>query len=719
MKTANLIFFLCIHFCVLSQPFARINEKTLTLDNGVVKRTIVLGENNQGMVTKSLLLLADSTEFLYPWGEGDFSFTVNEKSISGNDKWETLNVEIVSNPDRSSGAIVTQIHKELNLKIAVTFLLYPDLPVIRKKIAFTNLSNNEISIEKLDIERLVLHEAWSGSDCWVMHDYARQKSLGQFISTAYDPVVIVHQANKQRGIVLGNEAPGITKRTSAFEKSGLVTIGLTHTNQTFPFRKWLNPNQTWESPLIFTSVYSQTNDTYKTLNTSVNDFIRKHLGVRLNSILHKPGFVYNTWIPFKLDINEKLIYELIDAAAECGAKEFVIDDGWNTNYGDWVIDSVKFPNGLKPVFDYIKAKGMKPGIWISVAAVQSNSRVYHEHPEWLVRKADGMPVNLQNDYDQMYADREGDVKTYSMCMTSGWKDYIRDIIVKMVNEYGLEYIKADFATVTGAYTLNKTRSGCCAANHSHKDRNESFLEMYQATWQLFDELHKEAPNLFIDCTYETMGGLQLIDLDMCKHAEGNWLSNFHEHAPLGALRVRQIAWWRSPVIPAGTLVIGNQELNDPEFELSLKSLIGAFPIALGDPRKLTANQRANIKEWSDWMTQMQDKYNYMIYRQDLPGFGEPQEAYWDGFQRINTDDKSGGIVGVFRHGAPYNKRTVVVNFLDAKSVYQIKRAPDGKLMATMSGADLASKGFIVNLKKKYEGAIFEVCLTKGKNLLKH
>lgn len=43
--------------------------------------------------------------------------------------------------------------------------------------------------------------------------------------------------------------------------------------------------------------------------------------------------------------------------------------------------------------------------------------------------------------------------------------------------------------------------------------------------------------------------LTAVDLDMCKHAEGNWMSNFREPAPLGSLRVRQLAWWRTPVIP--------------------------------------------------------------------------------------------------------------------------------------------------------------------------
>jgi alpha-galactosidase len=143
-------------------------------------------------------------------------------------------------------------------------------------------------------------------------------------------------------------------------------------------------------------------------------------------------------------------------------------------------------------------------------------------------------------------------------MTTGWFDYIKGVILNLAKEHGLEYIKGDFAVVTGAYTTDKTRSGCHATDHPmHNDRNESMLEMYRRTWQLFDDLHSDIPGLFIDCTFETMGALQLIDLDMCKHAEGNWLSNFGEKAPLGSMRVRQMSWWRSPVIPSTAMVIGN------------------------------------------------------------------------------------------------------------------------------------------------------------------
>jgi alpha-galactosidase len=225
---------------------------------------------------------------------------------------------------------------------------------------------------------------------------------------------------------------------------------------------------------------------------------------------------------------------------------------------------------------------------------------------------------------------------------------------------------------------------------------------------MYDELHEEAPDLFIDCTFETMGALQAIDFDMCKHAEGNWLSNFESHAPLGSHRVRQMSWWRSPAIPAAALVIGNQQLDDPNIELSIMSLAGSFPIFLGDPRALLTAEKANLKSWSDWLREVQDRHDYMMYRQDLEGFGEPQEGQWDGFQRINTDTMKGGIVGVFRQGGAEVRRQVIVGYLDPIKSYQIFKAPGGLEIGSMSGEQLMEQGFTVDLAREYDGALFEI-----------
>jgi alpha-galactosidase len=702
-----------VHFCiglifllktgfVNAQSYASLSDKTLILDNGLVKRIIQLDTDGKGVMNKSYKLPNSKEDFISE-GTKDFSFEANGKVLTGLDSWKLISIDMVKEENKGNGAKITMEHSASNLKIGITYLLYPGNPIIRKKISFLNTGKQNIKLESLDIESIHFGYTVNGTECWVVNDYARHKSLGQFVGTAYDPVVVVHEISRQRGVVLGNEAPGVMKRTDAFLKPHQLTTGLTHANENFGFRKWLKPDEQWESTWVFTTLYENTNDPSAVINGAVNDYVRSYMGTRLSQIKEKPTFVYNTWEPFFHNINEKMLFEVIDAAAECGFEEFVIDDGWQNSYGDWGINKTKFPNGLKPVFDHIKSKGMKPGVWISLAATEVVSNIYKTQPDWLVRKADGSPISLHTDSDMMY-----DWETYSMCMTTGWRDYIKGVILKMVREYGLEYIKADFAAVTGAYTTDKTRSGCHAKNHSHADRNESMLEMYQATWQLFDELHKEAPSLFIDCTFETMGALQLIDLDMCKHAEGNWLSNFPEKAPTGSLRVRQMSWWRSPIIPATAMVIGNQHLDDPNFELSLKSLAGSLPIVLGDPRLLSKEKRAYYKSWADWLRKMQGKHDFMSFRQDLAGFSEPAEGAWDGYQRINSDTKTGGIVGVFNQGAAESQRTVTIKYLNPSKTYKVKEAPAGRLITELTGKDLAEKGFKVNFTKKYAGAVYEI-----------
>lgn len=694
-----------------TKSFASFNDNILVLDNDIIRREITIGETGR-FTTASYRLPDENEEFILSGASGkyaatdkfrsttsdEFGFTIDGREYTGLSGWEYVSHEQVEN-----GIKLHISSTETSLQLGITYLIYPELPLVRKKIEFTNTGDSVIRLESLDIERIKFAGGGIGTNSWVMNDYGRQKHMGQFTGNWYDPVVVIHNTSSRRGMFLGNEAPGVMKRTTAYQTPSLLTIGLTHIDQTFGFRQWINPGETWESTWVFSGAYSNSDDPSSILNTAVNDFVRRHMNCRIFQVEEMPVFVYNTWSPFKHDINEEMIYELADAAAECGIEEFVIDDGWQESYGDWGVHKEKFPNGLKPVFDYIKSKGMTPGVWISLASAETISNVYKDHPEWLVRKADGSPISLHSDKDKLY-----DWESCSMCMTTGWKDYIRDVILKMVKEYGLEYLKGDFAVATGAYTSDKTRSGCHAKNHTHRDRNESMLEMYQAAWQLFDELHEVAPNLFIDCTFETMGALHLIDLDMCKHAEGNWLSNYYERSPLGGRKIRELGWSRSPSIPAAAMVIGNQGLDDPNFMYSMKSLAGTLPIVLGDPRELSQERRSEIREMADWLKAMQRKHDFMTYRQDLPGFGEPLEGHWDGFQRINTETKSGGIIGVFKQNSYVNEMWVTINYLEPDWIYEIVHGPEGTVMAKGTGEALRTKGFQVVFTDHFQGELYEI-----------
>lgn len=698
-KTIALLFMVLVSYLANAQPFAKWTKNKLTLSNGVVQRMINLPELEGQFVTASYKPASGDFKYFLPVNT-DFQFEVNGIIYSGKSVWSLVEIKTLGDTHDGDGAAVTLVSQDKKIELTLQFLLYPNLPVIRKNLVIKNLSSETVQLESVDIEKFDLPEYYPATFSWVCHDYGRRRSIGPYDGDMQDALVIVHNSDWQQGIVIGNEASGVMKHTSVFWNELAINIGLTHKDARFPFRKYIQKGESFTTPQVFTMVYNNHKDPDEMLNTAVPDFVRKHMGIRLSELKQKPTFVYNTWTPFAKKINEKLIMELAKAAADAGMKEFVIDDGWQDTYGDWGIDKKKFPNGLKPVMDYIKSLGMKPGLWVSIGTADPTSKIYNQHPEWFVKDKNGKPISLVVD----------DPDKYTACFSTDWYGYIKGVLNRLIEEYGLEYLKLDFSVVTSPYRFDISESGCYATNHvGHKDHSESLYANYEPMWKLFDELHQSKPELFIDCTFETLGGLQLIDYAMLKHADGNWLSNYSGPNEKIDLRIRNMAWWRSPAMPATALVIGNPEMQDAGWELHIKSLAGALPIMLGDPRKLSTTDLKKYRGYADWLQLMENRYQIMSFRQDLSGFGEPLEGMWDGFQRINTETKSGGIVGVFRHGSHDTKRFVRVNFLDPEKTYQVKQM-DGKVIVTQTGKELSTKGFEVPLNKLYDGELFEVTL---------
>ncbi len=695
---ALLIIALAIEPTRAQQHFAQWSDTALVLNNGIVTRTIKLPSSTGNFLT-TLYKPANGDFKYFQKTNTDFQFEVSGVVYSGRSNWKLIKINVISDAKSGDGASVTLQSADNKIQVSVNFLLYPSSPAIRKSITVKNLTNDLFKLESPDIEKFEVEKYSASTFSWVCHDYGRRRTIGPYESNLQDALITVHNSDWQQGIVIGNEAAGVVKRTSVFWEELTICTGLTHKDARYPFRKWIKPGESFETPQVFTMVYNNHKDPDEILNTDVADFVRKYMGVRLFELKQKPTFVYNTWEPFYTNINEKLVMDVAKAAADAGMKEFIIDDGWETNFGDWEIDKKKFPNGLKPVFDYIRSLGMKPGLWISIGSASPGSKVFKTHPEWFVLDEHGSYTNLHT--------AGSGIRT--ACFGTGWYHYIKDILLKLSVDYGLEYMKLDFTVVTSPYRYDHTQSGCYALNHSgHKDHNESLFTNYEKVWQLFDELHAAKANLFLDCTFETMGGLQLIDYALVKHAEGDWLSNYGMPNELTDLRIRNMAWWRSPAIPATALVIGNPEMQDSGWQMHIKSIAGALPIMLGDPRKLTGTDLAKCRAWADWLQLMQNKYDIMSFRQDVNGFGEPMEGMWDGYQRINTDTKAGGIIGIFKHGATENERQVTILNLLPEKMYTVRKAVSGGAVVVATGAQLATTGFKVSIPEHYGGELFEI-----------
>ena len=706
----NLLFLLLLLLC---QSMMAEDDITLTMNNGLILRTITCAE---GHVKGTEYKLMDSGNFIRPSKE--FSFLANDKHYSGESPWTDFQLRDTTTTSGGRGQILSFLNPERTLCVEISYLTFLDLPLVSKRLTVKNLGHDDVKLEGVSVENLTL--AQSPVNSWVMGKYGRYQNLGAFSGGWDEPLVIVHANEDGFGMAVGNETVGVMKRTEVFQDGHTMESGVTKPDSPYPFRRWLRHGQQWSSEPVFTAIYANTPssnkgatwgasfDPQRIVNTAVQKYIRLHMGVRVEQIEHKPMFVYNTWVPFVHNINDDLVKQVAEAAAECGVQEFVIDDGWQMGQrgadesgkvDDWAVDTIKFKGGLKPTFDYIKSLDMKPGLWISLAWLDANSHVVAEKPQWIIRDKHGNLSDLHT---------AGSNKR-TACFGTDWYDYMRDLILRFVNDFGLAYLKLDLAIVTSAYVYDTAHTGCYATDHPfHRDHAESYDVIYSRAMQLFDELHAKAPDLFIDCTFETAGKIQLMDYGIAKHADGNWLSNVGGWAQSANLRVRNLGWGRSPALPATSLVIGNLTMDGHDHILALKSLAGTLPIMLGDPRKLSSEERKEFRRYADWLMALERQHRFMSFRQDLPGFGEPATGYWDGFARINVDTQSGGLVGVFREHAAESSRTVTVRDLNPDAKYEIFCGPDRRKVATLTGRELEENGFRVQLDNPVDGDLYEI-----------
>jgi alpha-galactosidase len=94
---------------------------------------------------------------------------------------------------------------------------------------------------------------------------------------------------------------------------------------------------------------------------------------KFENLAPTPPMGWNSWNTFQTNINEELVKGIADVFVASGMKDagytyIVLDDGWmamerDPKTGDLIPDPKKFPNGLKPVIEYVHSKGLKFGLY--------------------------------------------------------------------------------------------------------------------------------------------------------------------------------------------------------------------------------------------------------------------------------------------------------------------------------------------------------------------
>lgn len=105
-----------------------------------------------------------------------------------------------------------------------------------------------------------------------------------------------------------------------------------------------------------------------------------------------PAYRWCSWYYYYNNFDFVQLKELLEglknATRELPLKYIQIDAGYSPALGDWLLESHEFPNGIKPAIDLIKEYGYRLGIWIGPFMVGNRSKLFREHPDWLLKTTD-------------------------------------------------------------------------------------------------------------------------------------------------------------------------------------------------------------------------------------------------------------------------------------------------------------------------------------------
>ncbi len=299
----------------------------------------------------------------------------------------------------------------------------------------------------------------------------------------------------------------------------LISGGLSN----WEFYKVLAPGESMKGPevvLVWLDKGSKAD-----ASIEISRFVRQHW-IPANGFRDSMPVEWNHWWPYTdTGISEKVFRANVDVCAEIGVDICTLDAGWFgrpdrdigwwETQGDWdIVQSERFPSGIRALSDYVHSKGMKFGIWCEIEALGKKALIGSRLPE-------------------ITATRNGDRLGYVCLGCSMARDWAFETLKRLIEEYKADWIKLDFNLDPGA--------GCNRTDHGH-GAGDGLYEHYLGYYSLLDQVRAAYPDVVLEnCS---SGGLR-VDLGLLRHLHVTFLSDpdYTEHS-------LQLSWGASTGLPA-------------------------------------------------------------------------------------------------------------------------------------------------------------------------
>jgi alpha-galactosidase len=290
----------------------------------------------------------------------------------------------------------------------------------------------------------------------------------------------------------------------------------------------LSPGDTFVSP---DQIWSWSDEGTGPLSRRLHGWVRGH-AVRDGG--EQRPVVVNNWEATGFSFDTDRILTLIDQAADLGAELFLLDDGWfgdgrprnddTAGLGDWRVNETKLPGGLAPLLLRAAERGIRFGLWVEPEMVSPESRLYADHPDWVV----GQPARRPRTFRHQLV---------LNVLQPEVARFVHGVMDRIVAENpGISYLKWDAnrpLTDPGSSTLPSDRQA------------NVWVDQPRATWNLMEAVAKSHPALTLMLC--ASGGGRL-DLGSLRWFHEVWLSDNTD--PVDRVRMQ---WAASYFLPANVV----------------------------------------------------------------------------------------------------------------------------------------------------------------------
>ena len=375
--------------------------------------------------------------------------------------------------------------------------------------ALTVLSENAEGTRTQNTSIYIPHNTWFGEVQWksytmnqlgydIVQTFSMKRislhSTGSWACGEYLPMGAYEQTQLKKTILWQIETSGSWHWEISDIADELYLQLSGPTNQENGFTKILKSGETFESVPCAVAIINGN------FQQAIREITRYRRRIRRQNMDNKRlPVIFNDYMNCLMgDPTTDKLKPLIDKAAEVGCEYFCIDCGWYDDgswwdgVGEWIPSKKRFPNGIEEPLDYIRKKGMIPGLWLELEVMGINCPMVKKVPkEWFFQRNGKLII----DHSRYQLDfRNVDVRAYAT-----------SVIRRLVEEYGVGYIKMDYNINTSTGTDFRADSA-----------GEGLLGHTRAYLKWLDDIFEQYPDLVIEnCS---SGGMRMEYSHLSRHS---------------------------------------------------------------------------------------------------------------------------------------------------------------------------------------------------------